>query len=579
MSSPHSYLHWPLVLVFGVSLGQMALAAPVDGKKPLCQIPLVLVDGRRFSGFSADGIPVTTLKLPPRPGRVDFNFAPVDAAKQRPLRLRYKLDGFDQEWREAGGEMKLLVITQDASNHVFSYNEIPFLGESQGWHGSLDRSDFESRQASVELPEGTEKLQVLLISEDLSILGVVAISRFRVLRTNSAGRVENVWPDSNLEEGEHLDRPDGQPRYWQRGNFGAHMAHVYQLPPPATGHALVIVDDDIHGSASWQSAVPLKQAVRASETVTLEWQETFSVGISGHHHHPYYQLSSGAYHFRVKALTPMGEPVGAEVAMAVSIPPVFWRRPLVLALVLLVSTGSAAGIVRLQTQRRLRSALAHLEQQRTLYRERTRIAQDIHDDLGASLTRINLLSQSALGKIETSHPAWLDAKNIRSEAVNVTQSLDEVVWAVSPRHDTLESLLNYLTDFAAEFLELAGIRARVHVAQPLPEWVLPAELRHNLFLAVKETLNNVVKHAHATEIHFRLEPQADAFLLRIEDNGCGFDQAATADAQSECPTHHGLASVKKRIESLGGHFALESAPRCGTRVSFTVPVPQVESYD
>jgi signal transduction histidine kinase len=309
----------------------------------------------------------------------------------------------------------------------------------------------------------------------------------------------------------------------------------------------------------------------------MEWRETFSIGISGRHHHPYYQLPAGDYVFRVKTVTPTGESIGSEVAMPVSIPQVFWKRPSVLALAFILSAGSAAGIVRLQTHRRLRVALAHLEQQRTLNRERARIAQDIHDDLGASLTRVNLLSQSALGKIDPAHPAWQDAKSIGNEAVNVTQSLDEVVWAVSPRHDTLESLLNYLADFAGEFLEPAGVRARIHVPQPLPQWVLPTELRHNVVLAVKETLNNVVKHAQATEIHLRLELQADAFNLTIEDNGCGFDQTAAATFQSGRSTHPGLVGIKERIESLGGHFSLDSAPGRGTRITFTVPVPPIEN--
>ena len=106
--------------------------------------------------------------------------------------------------------------------------------------------------------------------------------------------------------------------------------------------------------------------------------------------------------------------------------------------------------------------------------------------------------------------------------------------------------------------------------------MLPSELRHNVFLAAKEALNNVIKHAQATEVHLRLEPQAAAFKLVIEDNGCGFVQTTPASLTSGRSARHGLVGIKERIESLGGHFSLDSAPGRGTCVTFTVPVPGVE---
>ena len=566
-----------LVLAHCLALADVMLAAPAEAEKPLCQIAKVQVDGRAFPGSpGTNAAPVKRLILPPHPGRVDFNYWPADEAVERPLRLRYKLEPLEHQWLSPLAWWDLLVIVQDASNHVLSFNRVSITGCSKGWNCALDRSEFQTRRASITLPEGAEELQVLLLSVDLSVLGAIAIADFQVLRANAAGRVENIWPDSTLEEGENLDQPNGRPRYWQRGGFGARMAQVFRLPPPAKGHALAILDDDIHSSASWQAELPLKNKALAGDTLTFEWREAFSVGISGQHHTPYYWLPPGDYVFHVATDTPLGEPIGPEVAMTISIPQVFWKRPSVLALTFVLSAGGAVAIVRRVSRRRLQAALDHLEHEHRLNRERARIAQDLHDDLGATLTRINLLSQSTLGKIEPAHPAWQDADGIRSEAVNVTKALDEVVWAVAPRHDTLESLLNYLTDFVGEFLGPSGIRARIHAPQPLPKWMLPSELRHNVFLAAKSALNNVVKHARATEVHLRLEPQTTAFKLVIEDNGCGFVQTTGAAPHSGRPARHGLAGMKARIESLGGHFFLDSAPGRGTRVTFTVPVPGVE---
>jgi hypothetical protein len=110
-----------------------APAAVADTNPPLCRISLVRVDGRIFPGPSAtNAAPAKTLTLSPHPGRVDFNFGPVDSALDRPLRLRYKLEGWDPGWREAGGKMDLLVIAEAASNHVLSYHRIGIVGESTG---------------------------------------------------------------------------------------------------------------------------------------------------------------------------------------------------------------------------------------------------------------------------------------------------------------------------------------------------------------------------------------------------------------------------------------------------------------
>jgi signal transduction histidine kinase len=140
----------------------------------------------------------------------------------------------------------------------------------------------------------------------------------------------------------------------------------------------------------------------------------------------------------------------------------------------------------------------------------------------------------------------------------------------------MESLLAYLTDMAEEFLGAAGIRTRIHFPLDLPAWTLPSGLRHNVFLATRETFNNVVKHAKATEVHLRLTIQPDAFQLTIEDNGCGFSLLPHPPPRTPQHPHHGLAGVKERIESLGGKCTIDSTAGRGTRVVLTVPVNTVE---
>ncbi|MDB4310399.1 histidine kinase, partial [Akkermansiaceae bacterium] len=139
-----------------------------------------------------------------------------------------------------------------------------------------------------------------------------------------------------------------------------------------------------------------------------------------------------------------------------------------------------------------------------LEQERSRIARDIHDDLGATLTRITLLSESPPETAdETTHHAF---DKIRSTTRELMSSMDGVVWAINPEHDTFDDLANYLSSFAQELLSVAEIRCRLTFPVDLPERRLSAQLRHNLLLAFKEALNNSVKYAGATAVRISLDP-------------------------------------------------------------------------
>jgi len=155
--------------------------------------------------------------------------------------------------------------------------------------------------------------------------------------------------------------------------------------------------------------------------------------------------------------------------------------------------------------------------------------------------------------------------------------MDEIVWAVSPHHDTLDSLVNYLGKFAQDFLNVAGIRCRLVVPIQLPAWPLTAEVRHSLFLAFKEALHNVVKHAAATEVRVSLTLAKSGFSASIEDNGRGFDPAsvgtaATTNDPLRIAGGNGLANMRKRIAGIGGECQVDSAPGKGTTVRFIVRV-------
>jgi signal transduction histidine kinase/ligand-binding sensor domain-containing protein len=288
-------------------------------------------------------------------------------------------------------------------------------------------------------------------------------------------------------------------------------------------------------------------------------------------------LPPGNYVFHVIACNNDGVWNETGVSLPFTLLPHFWQTWWFHFLGGLLTVVAAGGIVWFETRRRLHRRLEKLERQQAVERERARIAKDIHDDLGASLTRITMLSQSARG--ETEMPGYVSAnlERIQNTARELTRSMDEIVWAVNPRHDTLDSLATYLSRFAYDFLSAANVRCRLDVPVQLPAWPLTAEVRHNLFLAFKETLHNVVRHAIASEVHVTLMLETGKIILAVADDGCGFDQGQPDLISLQTPGRisqgNGLANMKRRLAEMHGRCDIQSAPGQGTTVKFTVPVP------
>jgi signal transduction histidine kinase len=250
--------------------------------------------------------------------------------------------------------------------------------------------------------------------------------------------------------------------------------------------------------------------------------------------------------------------------------PYFWQTPWFRLLVGGLLVAGSGGLGWFDTRRRMRRKLERLERQRALERERGRIAQDIHDDLGASLTRISMLSQTARGEPENAQQVGTCLDQIYGTARELTRALSEIVWAINPQHDRLDSLATYLEKFAQDYLRAGGMRCRLDLPEQLPPWPLTAEVRHNLFLAFKEAVNNVLRHSAATEVHVSLRLEPAGFVWQLEDNGQGFDLDATAHASSG--SGNGLPNMRRRLQEIGGQCQIQSAPGQGTKVRFVVPV-------
>jgi len=284
----------------------------------------------------------------------------------------------------------------------------------------------------------------------------------------------------------------------------------------------------------------------------------------------YGHLSPNHYRFHVIACNSDGvwNKTGATIEFTVR--PYFYQTRLFLILTALFVLGSVAAIVRTIAARKYQRELARLEQQHAIERDRARIAKDIHDDIGAGLTQITLLSE--LARREPAQ-AGSQLDRISDAARDLTRSMDEIVWAVDPQHDTLASLMDYISAYAEDFLRTANIRCRLDLPAALPTMQVDAELRYNLFLALKEALNNAVKHSHASEIWLRLKLEPRSFTLVVEDNGRGFQSAngeTSAASAERLYSGSGLVNLKKRLEVIGGRCTVHSSTGQGTKVEMTV---------
>ena len=250
---------------------------------------------------------------------------------------------------------------------------------------------------------------------------------------------------------------------------------------------------------------------------------------------------------------------------SVLLPPFFWKRVWFVSVFSILLGSGITVALRIIDRRKQQRRIVRLERESALERERSRIAQDIHDELGAGLTRVSLLGEMAADEVENPAEVRALTEEISSTARELVGRLDEIVWAVDPKNDSLDALSSYLLRYAQEFLKSAKLRFRIDVPPSLPDCGISPDVRHHFLLAYKEGLNNLVKHASASECVVRMKVQDDCLTLCIEDDGCGIHQKAAEDS-------HGLDNMHDRMEAIHGGFVVEAIPPQGTRLQFVIPL-------
>jgi signal transduction histidine kinase len=267
--------------------------------------------------------------------------------------------------------------------------------------------------------------------------------------------------------------------------------------------------------------------------------------------------------------------VFSDMAVATSfedfVVPHFWQRGWFIFTTVLMLMATAGAAVRFVERRRLQFHLQHAEQERALEGERSRIAQDLHDDLGSLLTRISLLS--GLLQTEKNNPAQVEvnAAKISQSANQTVRALEEIVWAIRPGSDSLQSLVEYIAHFAKELFEGDTARCRLDLPHDLPAQPLPPDVRHNIFLVVKEALTNALKHAGATEVRVQAKVSEDVLEISVQDNGRGFDKFRLPEEGKR----HGLGNMRSRADMIGGTLSVQTETGKGTIIMLTVKLPEV----
>ena len=284
----------------------------------------------------------------------------------------------------------------------------------------------------------------------------------------------------------------------------------------------------------------------------------------------YRDLPPGNYRLLAKCADSWQNWSEPEVLLSVTLNPPFWKTGWFLFAFISLITGATALLVRRINSMRYTKQILALEQQNAVEKERLRISKDMHDDLGASLTRISILSELAKKQQDDPVRSHQIIEQISDISGGVVDDMSEIIWAMNPRNDSLDSFTSYIRQYASTYLESAGIIAHFRFPDHIPSRLMSSEMRRNLFLTVKEALHNIVKHSGAGDVNMQLSLDNQKLRIIIQDTGTGF--------VVEKPTGlgNGLINMRKRIEEHGGRFHLASAAGKGTTIEISVNLPVIE---
>lgn len=504
------------------------------------------------------------LKLAGSAENILFRFGPITEGGVKPIRLRYRLEGYEHNWHEGGCEMFLAVRFFDDRGDQISQVLFKATGESAGWHGSLTNSSLAHRREALTVPPRASRVMLVISSagppatEGVYVVANLTLSKMEPDKPAPMILIQSVFDQRT----DNLVQP---PSEWMRDGNHASMARIVKVGNDPAVKAFAIFDDDPISHAEWRTTFAGAPKVVTGDNLVVEWNEMFSMGVSDLRQASYSKLPAGGYSFHVEEVDIFGMPTGISASMNVLVRPPIWRRAWFWST---MSIGVALAIFatgRYVTWNKMRREMAQLRVQQELERERLRIARDIHDDLGVRITRIALLTAVAEVNSSYSEKARADFGRVSQMSRELVSALYETVWAVNPENDNLDALGNYLCQMINRLCERSEFRSRFYVADLPKDVQISSPARNNISMAVKEAVHNVIKHAHASEFNIQIEFANSVLKISLKDDGRGFQLSTQRGG-------HGLTNMKRRMESIGGQCLIESEAGKGTAVhlQFTI---------
>jgi len=552
-----------IILLFGGRASLQAQISPSSHNRTTGPIDIqsVTVQGKPVSIRPGDG-----LKLAGSAQNILFRFGPITEGGVKPIRLRYRLEGYEQNWHEGGCEMFLAVRFFDDRADQISQVLFKAAGESAGWHGSLTNSLLTHRREALTVPPRASRVMTVISSAGPPATeGVYVVANLTLSKIEPDKSASLILIQSAFDQHADNDKPVQPPGGWMRDGNHASMARIVKVGNDPAVKAFAIFDDDPISHAEWRTTFAGAPKVAPGDNLVVEWNEMFSMGVSDLRQATYGKLPAGSYSFHVEEVDIFGMPTGISASMNVLVRPPIWRRAWFWST---MSIGVALAIFatgRYVTWNKMRREMAQLRVQQELERERLRIARDIHDDLGVRITRIALLTAVSEVNSSYSEKARADFGRVSQMSRELVSALYETVWAVNPENDNLDALGNYLCQMINRLCEGSEFRTRFYVADLPKDVQISSPARNNISMAVKEAVHNVIKHANASELVVQIEFANSVLKISLKDNGRGFQLSTQRGG-------HGLTNMKRRMESIGGQCLIESEPGKGTTVQLKLTI-------
>lgn len=521
---------------------------------PAVVIEKITVDGRERP-VPRNG----ALQLPAGRHRVDFTIRLDDADPEIPMRMRCTLEGFEDEWRDLSDSMLLEAQFLNAAHEVLSEQRFLCTGVTPGFRESWERTSLQRRREPLLVPPDSAFFRLRFSSGNPSTTGLALLDDLTLnLPGGSLSPTHDLWQNSGFSALSSAPGEEMIADRWRRQGTKPSIARMARGPNDL---ALSLADDDPAAYGEWVSELPLDERVKAGETLSLEWRTAWMVPPGRRHHVSYQGVGAGDYQLRVTAISQSGGWTGASTSLEMSVGHQWWEYPWFWPVVAGVAATLFGAAGFLLWHQRMQRRLDRLAAQHTLERDRARIARDMHDDLGARLTRITVLTALTERELASGNraDALAHAGQLSGLAREVVGAIDEIVWAVNPENDTLDHLGTYLCRFADEFFSGSAVRCRFGIPPVLPAVPLSSEVRHHLFLAVKEALNNILKHASPCEARLELNFTGRELHIDVSDTGPGFPAGTGLSG-------NGLRNMERRLQEIGGTCTITSEP-AGTHVS------------